>query len=490
MTRLRLWLSSFVRRRRFEDDLADELAFHIDAQAAQWEREGLTTAEARRRVRLEFGNIEKIKDEVRDVRVGVWVEELGQDLRYSLRILRTYPGFTAVAVLTLALGIGVNTAMFSILDRILLGALPVPNPHELAFLYHPGPLQGRTSSDEGGGVVFSYPMFRALQADQTVFTGLAGAREQSGSFAYGGQATLGRVHLVSGNYFSVLGVRPALGRVLSDGDDRVPGGHPVAVLSHGYWTSRFGGDVSVLNETLMVNGVPMTIVGVAERGFASDRLDRAPDVYAPIAMKGELTEDWGDGFADRRNYWIPLFGRLKPGVSRDQAEVAMNVLYRAQLAQDIGLLQAPNDEFLERFSAKQLVLKPGRGGRGGLRVDVRQPVLLLMGLTLLVLLIACANVANLQLGRALARTREIGIRLALGASRRRLVRQLLAESFVLAAGGGVAILLQPVLYDLTPWDPLVYGSAAVALGLVAAVGSWIPARRATSIDPVIALRCE
>lgn len=247
-------------------------------------------------------------------------------------------------------------------------------------------------------------MFRELQAEQTPFVGLAGARGQSGSLAYQDQATPGRVHLVSGNYFSVLGVRPALGRVFTDNDDRVTGGHPVVVLSHGYWLSRFGGDVSVLNESMLVNGYPMTILGVAQRGFAGDRLDRAPDVFTPIMIKGELTPDWGDGLQNRRNYWLPMVGRLKPGVTRQQAEVAMDVLYRAQLEQDVALLDAPSAAFLERFRAKHLILKPGDSGRGSFRDQTRQPVLLLMGMALLVLMIACANVANLQLGRALART--------------------------------------------------------------------------------------
>ena len=357
-------------------------------------------------------------------------------LRLTLRSLARAPLFTTIAVLSLALGIGANTAIFSLLDQVLLRTLPVKNPHELVYLYHPGPLQGSVHTDESDDPSFSYPMFREMQKQQIPFTGLAAANRSSASLAYKNTASHGTVRLVSGNYFDLLGVRPAIGRVFTDDDDRAPGGHPLAILGYDYWSLRFGSDPSVLNQTIVVNGYPMTIVGVAQKGFASEKQGGPPDIYIPISMKKEVTPDWND-LANRRNYWLTMFARLKPGLTRGRAQVEINVAYRAQLEQDVQLLKTPKPDFLQRFKAKKIILKPGQYGRGDLRTEYRQPLLLLMGMTLLVLLIACANVANLQLARSAARMREVSIRLAMGASRLQLIRQLLTESCLLAVAGGV-----------------------------------------------------
>ncbi len=362
-------------------------------------------------------------------------------LMVILRGMARSPVFSGIAILSLALGIGANTAMFSLLDQFLLRTLPVKNPQQLVFLYHPGPAQGRVSNDEDGGPSFSYPMFREIQSDlqkePTPFTGLGGASSMSASIAFHNTALPGTAHLVSGNYFELLGVRPALGRVFTQDDDLNDGagGNPVAVLSYNYWTSRFGADVSALNQTIIINGYPLTIVGVAQKGFRGERLGDSPEIYAPLSMKKALTPDW-DAFQDRRNYWLPLFARLKPGVTLAQADAAINVTYRRQLEKDVQLLRHPSQTLLQQFRAKKIVLRPGRFGRGSLRDERRQPLLLLLAMTALVLLISCANVANLQLARAAARTREIAVRLAIGASRAQLIRQLLLESCILALAGG------------------------------------------------------
>jgi predicted permease len=359
-----------------------------------------------------------------------------EDLRLTLRALRRQPTYTLTAVLSLALGIGANTAIFSLLDQALVRPLPVRDPHGLVLLYQPGPLEGSTSTDEAGGPSFSYPLFRGLQEQQTPFTGLAGARTTTASLSYDGEALSGVAHRVSGNYFAVLGVRAAIGRLIDEADDRAPGAGPVAVLSHRYWTSRWGTDPSVLNRTIHVNGHPMTIVGVAEKHFDGERRGSSVDVFVPITMNREITPDW-NGFEDRRDHWVTLVARLKPGMTAEAAAAAINVAYRAQLEEDRAGLRGRSEEFLQKYRAKRIVLAAGRWGRGDMRAQARLPLLVLLGMTFLVLLMACANVTGLQLARGAARTHEVAVRLALGASKLRLMRQLFTESLVLAGAAAV-----------------------------------------------------
>jgi predicted permease len=358
------------------------------------------------------------------------------NLRHALRALWATPGFTFVVVLTLALGIGANTAIFSLTDQVLLRRLPVRNPHELVLFENPGAFAGRQFNSN----TFSFPMYRDFRDTNAVFSGIAGRFPTALTLLADGQAERVNGELVSGNYFEVLGVRAVVGRTLTPADDRKPGAHPVAVLSHNYWTRRFGGDPSVLNRTIALNGQPMTIVGVIEPGFNGIVVGESPDVTVPIMMKALMTPTWDD-LENRRSRWLTLLARLEPGVDIQKAEAAMNVIYRQINEEEVKLSEGFSPSFRERFVSKHLFLKPGQKGRSDLRTQFSTPILVLMGMVGQVLLIACANVANLLLARGAARQKEVAIRLALGASRGAIVRQRLVESLLLAGSGAILGLL-------------------------------------------------
>src|ERR1041384_294432 len=369
------------------------------------------------------------------------MDTLIQDLRYGVRTLIKNPGFTSVAVLTLALGLGANTAIFSLTDQILLKALPVQKPNELVVLRADGPKTGRVWSDGDSADSFSYPMYQDLRDKNDVFAGLIARFAVGLSVAGEGQTDRANGELVSGNYFEVLGVPAALGRVVTQDDDMVPNANPIVVLSHGYWMRRFGGNADVLNKTLVVNGQPMTVVGVSRAGFTGVQIGQTPDMFILMMMKAQITPG-SDGLKNHKDYWLAIIGRLKPGMSAKQAEAAFAPAYRAILEAELPLLGKWSSETQQRFLNQRLQMMPGAQGRLILQRDAKTPLLVLLGMVGLVLLIACGNVANLLMARGASRQREIAIRMAVGAGRFRLVRQFLVESLLLSAlGGGVGLII-------------------------------------------------
>jgi putative ABC transport system permease protein len=363
---------------------------------------------------------------------GLW-----QDIRYGLRMLAKNPGFTAIAVLTLALGIGANTAIFSLMNQVLLRRLPVRAPSELVVLHDPGPLTGRLSSDGDNTESFPYPIYKALRESGAPVCSMLGRSSFPASIATQGQTERGHGELVSGNYFDVLGVTPALGRVFSMDDDRVPGGEPYVVLSHNYWQRRFGGDPSVLNKTLLINNIEMTVVGVAHAGFSGVQIGQSPDVFVPLMMTSRVTLD-STALTEWNDYWLKVLARRNPGVSEEQVAAALNAAYFPLLKDQLQKTSTRwDDQKRQAFLDKKILLTPGEHGRNVLQRDASGPILVLFAMVALVLLIACTNVANLLLARGATRQREFAIRGALGASRGRLIRQLVIESLLCAVGGGV-----------------------------------------------------
>jgi predicted permease len=364
-------------------------------------------------------------------------------LKFAFRTLFKTPFVTVIAIVSLALGIGANAAIFSCFNQMLLQSLTVPRPTELVNLSAPGPKPGSQSCNQAGDcdAVFSYPMFRDLQKVQTVFTGVAAHRLFGANLAFQGESaqTLnGDGLMVSGNYFQVLQVQPALGRLFDSNDDRLVGEAPVAVLSHATWTSRFGGDPKVLNQTVIVNGQSLTIVGVAPRGFDGTTLGTKPQVFVPMTLRGTMQPGFRS-WDNRQHYSWYLFARLRPGVKIEAAREALNAQYRAIINDvEAPLQRGMSDATLAKFRAKPIVVEPGGLGQSSTRSVARTPLLMLLSVTGFVLLIACANIANLLLARSAARASEMAVRLSIGAGRARLIGQLLTESLLLAVLGGIA----------------------------------------------------
>ena len=364
-----------------------------------------------------------------------------QDLRYAVRSLTRRPLMTAVAVLSLALGIGVNTAIFSVFDLLLLRRLPVKSPGDIVVLVSPGPKPGSLSAGDSGGpeAVFSYPLFRDLEREQTVFDGIGAQRDFPANLSYRGQTIHTDGVLVSGGYFPTLALTPALGRLFTLDDDRVPAGHDVVVLAHDFWATQFGRDPAVVNSTLTVNGAPMTIVGVAPEGFHGTSTMERPRVFIPLTMAAQVRPGW-TGIDRRNDHWLYVFGRLKPGLTREQAQTTLNVPFAALMRDvEFPILRSGigSDRDREAFQERRILLEPGEHGQNAAenREEIRGIVVLLFAVTGFVLLIACANVANLLLARATDRGTEIAIHQALGASAGRLIRLLLTESCLLGVIG-------------------------------------------------------
>ncbi|HVT60520.1 MAG TPA: ADOP family duplicated permease [Thermoanaerobaculia bacterium] len=478
-TRLRHTFRALRRRPDWEDDLEQELRSHVELRAAELARAGLTAEQAQREARLELGRRETYKEQCRAAHGLRWPDELRQDLRFASRMLWHSPGFAAVAILSLAFGIGANTVVFSVLQALILKPLAVSAPERLVFLQ----VNGRPAQ--------SFPNYRDLRDRNTTFAGLAAYRIDPLGLETADGARRVWGYLVTGNYFDLLGVRPARGRFFHQQDDRQPGASPYAVLSYTCWQNRFAADAQIVGKTIRINAFPYTVLGVAPRGFQGTELFYWPEIWVPMMMEPQIeSRSWLD---DRGTWNSWVIGRLRKNVTPQQATADLNAIASA-LAKEFPVWNE---------GLRLSVTRPGLVG-DALRAPTREFTGGVMALAGLVLLAACANLASLLAARAADRDRELAIRLSIGAGRTRILRQLLVESLLLSLVGGAAgcglaaVLLRllsrwhapldfPVQFVVDP-DATVFAFALAAALLTGLLFSIAPARQAWGANPNQALK--
>jgi predicted permease len=443
----KIWmrLHTLFQSDRAAKQLDDEMQFHLNEQIAENIASGMNPQDARHAAMRLFGNSTSIKEETRETWGWVWWDQFAQDLRFGFRSLRKGPLFTAIGILTLALGIGANTAMFSLLDQVVLRLLPVSHPEQIVIVRETGNHFGNSY----GPNTMSWPMFEDLRDHNQVFSGMFCRFPATVNIGLADRSEQISAELVSGQYFSILGVGAALGRTIGPDDDSIPDSSPIAVLSYSFWRSYFDGDAKIVGRTIALNGNTMTVIGVAQPGFDGVELGEPTRVFVPIMMKTEMTPH-SDGLKDRRRRlsWVTAYGRLKPGVTQQQAELSLQPLLEGILeleAQQPEFARSATAEDRQVFLRNRIKLMPGSDN--GLRDYMRKPLWLLLALTGAVLLLACSNLANLLLARATARERELAVRRAVGAGRARIVRQLLVESLLLSGVGAAAGLALAFLAD-------------------------------------------
>src|SRR5216117_129464 len=421
--------------RKLESDLDRELKYHIDRRVSDLIHSGLPEPEARRRAALELGGATQVREEVRDIWLTRWLRDFVYDLRFSARSFLRSPSFTATSVLSLALGIGATTAIYSLVDQVVLHALPVHHPERLVLIDWNGFQLAETFGSDN---LMSYPICRDLQQQKRFFDGVFCRAATTINLSTGRDPKPTAAELVSGTYFSVLGVSPALGRLLTIDDDQTPGTSPVVVLSFDFWKTQLASAPDVVGRKVLINKHPMTVVGVAARGFHGIDVGEVPSLWIPATMSAQAVPGF-NGMLDRRTRWMQVLGRLRPDVTLAQARAGLRPWFKTMLEEDTRRAGFPRitPERRQRFLASTLELTPAPQGHSVLRRRLSQPFWGLFAATAVLLGLACLNVASLFLARGSARDREISTRLALGASRGRIGRQFLADNVLLALVGGL-----------------------------------------------------
>ena len=440
-------LLNWFRRDALEKDLDRELRYHLDRRIADLMRSGLDEWEAQRQAKLELGGLAQVQEEVRDVWLTRWLRDFAYDLRFSARTVLRSRSFTATTVLSLALGIGATTAIYSLVDQVILHPLPVREPERLVLVDWKG---DQVANGFGSRNLMSYPICRDLQLQDQIFEGVLCRAATTVTLSMGGEHKPVAAEIVSGTYFSVLGVQPALGRLLAANDDETPGASAVVVLTYDFWRTQLAGASDIVGRKVLINQQPMTVVGVAAPTFHGIDVGEVPSVWIPASMSAQAIPGF-DGLLNRRVRWMQVLGRLRPGVTLAQAQAGLQPWFKAMLVEDMHRPEFPNvtPERRDAFLASTVELTPAPQGHSSLRRRLAQPLWVLFVATGILLGLACLNVAGLFLARGTAREREISTRLALGASRGRIGRQLLADSVLFAlAGGALGVALAPATMDM------------------------------------------